>query len=230
MNFRIHSLGAFAIGLLLVLSAAGTASASHVPSFSKTDQKCRDSIAKSFAKAVGSADKVVSGCHKNRDSGKVVPATDCNDLDVADTKDKFSKSQTKLTGAVQKSCIDAGASPTVLEEFTSCPDPCGTDLALPNPLQTYAQLGMCLACLAGDIVERRASVQMGLPTEPLTKEEGKCHGAIAKGYGKHFKTLIKERQSCQKGEDTDGDNDTTLTTCDTVRSERQDLGRRDRRR
>src|SRR5262249_52114494 len=147
------------------------------------------------------------------DSGKIT-GVDCNDLSPAqaDSKGKFQKAQQKLRDSITKACTDAGASATVLDKFVSCPDPCGSSVPIPNPMASYTDVGNCLACLAGDIVSRANTVEMDSPTG-LTDDEAKCHGAIAKGYGKHLSTLVKERQGCQKNEDKGGNN--TLTTCST---------------
>jgi hypothetical protein len=200
-----------AIPLFVALTLCATSTA-HAQ-LNKVDQKCRSTIAKSFAKAVSSANKVSTGCHKNRNSGKIVTGTDCNDLAQADTKGKFGKAQAKLDGAIQKSCEDAGASVSLVENWPSCPEPCATSTGVPNPMTTFQNVSDCLQCLAADIVSRRNTVQLGMPASlAADKDAQKCAGAIAKNYAKHFSTLVKERQTCQKDEDKSGNNE--LQPCD----------------
>jgi len=206
------ALRAVGIACMLTMSAV-PASAAHLGGFSKVDQKCRDLIAKFFVKTLNTAAKVSSTCHSSRAAGSIPAATNCNDLTVADTKLKLQKAQDKLESAIANACATAGASEAVLEEFTSCPEPCATMTGVPNPMTTDAHLGTCLACVAGDIAGQRGSDMVGSSTPPLSKEEQKCEAAIGKGYGKHLKTVLKMRVKCQKTEDRVGN--TTLQPCDT---------------
>ena len=202
MQLNHRALGAAASGLLFAATlTVSPAWATHVGQLSTTDQKCRESVAKVFGKAVSTAAKVSSGCHKDRNAGKIAAATDCNDLTQADAKGKFAKSQTKLTETIDSLCVTAGASNATLKEFTSCPEPCGTETGVPNPMQTYAQLGECLACLAGDIVERSNADMLGLPALPMDPADQSCHAAIGKGYTKRLSTIVKDRAGCQKEQD-----------------------------
>ena len=196
----------------LALSASSASAA-----YSSTELKCRSSIAKSFTKAVTAGQKSIFTCHKGRGSGKVAAAVDCNLLDNAnaDSKGKFAKASGKLTATVQKTCIDSGIDSNVLTEFTSCPEPCATELALPNPLGTYAQLSSCLACQARDVAEGYGVATQGMPAGvPFgSASDANCHAAIGKGYGKVLKIMLKDRTKCQNTAEKDGVEHLSDTTC-----------------
>jgi hypothetical protein len=181
----------------MIAWASGSANAFHVSSYDKLELKCRKIIAKTFTKAVSLGQKTVAGCHKGRD--KSGAAVDCNILDNenADPKGKFAKSQDKLTASVQKACTSAGIDGDVLSEYVSCPEPCGTTLALPNPLATYAQLGQCLACVAKETAENYGTATLGAPIVPLPTDDQLCRKTIGKFYGKVLKTAFKDRTKCQ---------------------------------
>ncbi len=210
MKLFTRSMGVLMPAAAAVFVLAGVADAQ----LGKVDQKCRDSIAKAMTKAVTTADKVSAVCHKSRNAGKIPATTDCNDLSTgqADSKSKFDKAKTKLSDTIQKKCIDAGAGDAVLDLFISCPEPCATETGVPNPMTSFSEVAQCLACVAGDIIETRNANILGAPSN-LSNAEQKCHSAIAKGYGKRLKTLLKERTKCQKDEDKAGNN--ALQPCDT---------------
>ena len=192
---------------LLCWSRPALAASSSQAAYDSAELKCRSSIAKTFTKAVSAGQKSVSLCHKDRGSGKVGGATDCNVLDNtnADAKGKFAKAATKLTASVQKSCIDSGIDADVLTEYTSCPEPCGTDLALPNPMTSYTELSSCLACTARETAESYGAATQGLPAGvPFgSPADQSCHAAIGKGYGKLLKTILKDRTKCQNSAEKD---------------------------
>jgi hypothetical protein len=180
--------------LLLVVAGSTTGRAAY----DKAELKCRTAIAKNFTKAIQTGQKTIAGCHKGR--AKDGGATDCNVLNAgnADSKGKFSKAKAKITDGIQKACIDAGVDGDVLLNYVSCPEPCTTDIPLANPMTTYAQLGQCLACLAGELAEQFGAATQGLPAGvPLSSDDGKCHGAVGKSYGKYLATILKERTKCQ---------------------------------
>lgn len=202
-----------AAALLLVVGFSTTSQAAY----DSAELKCRSTIAKTFSKAISTGQKTVAGCHKGRD--KAGGTADCNILDLAnaDTKGKFDKAKTKLTDGVAKACTGAGIDNDVLDEYTSCPEPCGTDLALPNPLSSYADLGTCLACVAGEIAQDFGAASQGLPGGvPLSSDDSKCHGAIGKFYGKYVSTILKDRTKCQNTEEKkNGAMDLASTGCAT---------------
>ena len=182
----------------LLTAGRGTSGAFHTESYDALELKCRSTISKGLTKAVTLGQKVVSGCHKSRD--KSGAAVDCNVLDAsnADAKGKFAKSQEKLIAGVQKACTDAAIDDDVLEEYVSCPEPCATELALPNPLTTYAQVGQCLACVAREEAEANGLAVLGLPAAPLGSAEQACRLSIGKFYGKYLKTMLKDRSKCEE--------------------------------
>jgi hypothetical protein len=192
------------VSALLLVASRGTSEAFHTQAYEPLELKCRSTISKGLTKAISLGQKVISGCHKDRDkTGAVV---DCNVLDAsnADVKGKFAAAQTKLTDGVQKACIDAGIDGDVLEEYVSCPEPCATDLALPNPLTSYSQLGSCLTCIAREEAEANGLAVLGLPAAPLATNDQACRVAIGKSYGKYLKTMLKDRSKCQNSAEKGG--------------------------
>lgn len=192
------------MAVTVLLFANAHAEAFHVASYDKFELKCRNTIAKTFTKAVSLGQKTIATCHKSRDkSGTVV---DCNLLDLgnADPKGKFAKARTKLTDGIGKACIAAGIDGDVLTEYVSCPEPCGTNLALPNPLASYAQLGQCLACVAKETAQDYGSATLGAPVVPLASPDQLCRKSIGKFYGKVLKTALKDRTKCQLSAEKDG--------------------------
>ncbi|TFH31564.1 MAG: hypothetical protein E4H00_03245, partial [Myxococcales bacterium] len=211
---NFNKLGMVATAALLLVVAGSTVSQA---AYDSAELKCRSTIAKTFSKAIATGQKSVVGCNKTRD--KSGGAADCNILDSgnADPKGKFAKAQTKLTDGVTKACITSGIDGDVLSEYVSCPEPCSTALALSNPLSSYADLGQCLACVAGEIAQDFGSASQGLPGGvPLSTDDGKCHGAIGKFYGKYMSTIIKDRTKCQNAEEKkNGAMDLASTGCAT---------------
>ena len=199
-----------AISTLFLLAGAQQADAE----LSKADQGCRGTIAKGFGKLAATADKTIAGCHKSRNKGTIGAGTDCNDLVAADLKGKVAKAAGKLTAGISKKCPESGdksVSGGFISSYTSCPEPCGTDLAVANPLTNLTELGSCLACLGGDVSEGLNGVILGSPDPlALSKEDSGCAAAVAKGYGKLVATMVKDRTGCQKGADKTGDGDTIV--------------------
>jgi hypothetical protein len=193
-------LGSITIAALWFVSVTGSPSSA---AFDAAEAKCRGTVAKNFTKAISQGNKAIASCHKGRNSGKISIAIDCNVLDLAnaDPKGKFDKAQAKLVSGVQKSCIDSAIDLDALEDYTSCPEPCGTSLALPNPLTSYANLSACLACVAGEIAEDYGVATLGLPAAAMPAVDQTCHSAIGKNYGKYLSTIYKERTKCQNNEE-----------------------------
>jgi hypothetical protein len=198
INFRKHG-PAIATAMLLVVANAATSQAFHTGEpYDALELKCRSTIAKTFTKAVQTGQKIIATCHKTRD--KSGGAADCNVLDLAnaDPKGKFTKATGKIASGVQKSCIDSGISLDIVKEYISCPQPCETDLGLPNPLTSYSEIAQCLGCYAGQIAEDFSLASQGLPAAPMSSStDQNCHASIAKGFGKYLATIMKERTKCQ---------------------------------
>lgn len=182
----------------------------------KGDAKCRATIAKTTGKLAATIDKAIGKCHKDRLKGKVGPATDCNNSAVADTKGKISKAAQKLrdsVGGVKDKCKDkkTGAVFTdVLAAYPSCPSPGDTsdDGGATSGIDSFSELAECMIALATKVSELTASEILGSPdttvitsTNKAAKAAIKCHGSIAKAYGKLVATIVKERAKCQKGVD-----------------------------
>lgn len=195
-----------AVGIVMsfIVMSRGTAEAFHTSSYDPLELKCRRAISKGLTKAVAAGQKVISVCHKTRD--KSGGSTDCNALTntQADAKGKFAAAQSKLSTAVAGSCQEGQIGLTVLHEYVSCPEPCGTELSLPNPLTSYAQLGTCLQCVAREEAEANGAAVFGLPAAPLAATERSCRTAIGKLYGKYLKTMLKLRTKCEDSAEKSG--------------------------
>ncbi len=194
----------------LAIGFAGLAGPANAVAFDKSELKCRKAIAKGFLKAVSTADKTSQGCHKGRDKDAGQIATDCNDLGstpgslgAADAKGKFAKAQQKLIDTPASKCV--GLDSDIADLFVSCPEPCSTDLGLPNPMSTLDEAAECLACYAGDVAAVKNTTSLGAPDPGLLSgDDIKCRGNIAKGYGKYLSTILKTRTKCQDREDKSG--------------------------
>lgn len=190
---------AAAAALVLLITAAPTSWAFHTGDpYDAIELKCRKTISKTFTKAVQTGQKLVAGCHKSKN--KSGGAGDCNVIDLAnaDPKGKFTKAKDKIASGLQKTCTDAGVGVDIAKEYISCPEPCSTDLGLPNPLTSFAEIAQCLGCYAGDIAENFGLATQGGPTAPMTSEADQaCHIAIGKGFGKYLAAIMKERTKCQ---------------------------------
>lgn len=204
MTHRSNVLGV-AIALAAAVSLLAQPAGAFVPD--KAEQKCRGTIAKGVGGIIKTANKTIAGCHKGNNSGKTSVA-DCNDAVAADTKGKIAKSQSKLTDGIAKSCT--GLDGDILEDFLNCPEPCATSTGLGTGLlDNYTDLGTCLACAAVELSNLVNDAVLGDPADISgDKAAQKCHGAIAKGYGKLFDTIVKDRNGCQKGVDKGGDSST----------------------
>jgi len=209
--------GAVAATVFIAL-AAGPAQATHLqPPLSADAIKCRADVAKAYGKLISTAGKTLASCHKSRDKGKNT-VTDCNnyptDATNIDSKGKITKAATKLTDAIAKSCVGQTAL-LAADYYMSCPEPCGTSLGLNNPMTTLTELGTCMSCAGPALIAGLYDAAMGTPTPPVmaSKDDAKCHSAIAKGYQKYLDTIVKERQKCQGEEDNLGN--TTTTSCST---------------
>ena len=202
--------------LMLAAFAFMTVGSAHA-AFDKTELKCRKGIAKNVLKSITTGHKTIAGCHKGRNAGKIGAGTDCNDLSSsgADAKGKFAKATTKLNDQFTKCSEDGNAG--VLQVFQSCPDPCETSLGLPNPLTSFAEVSQCLQCVVTNAAQDLGTATLGTPPAvPLSKEDGKCHAAIAKGYGKYLATTLKERSKCQAAADKLGEMTVAGSGCATA--------------
>lgn len=194
---------------LAIIGPALLAASSHA-AFDKAELKCRKAVAKGFLKVVSTADKVSIGCHKTRDKAPGLIGTDCNDLGPnpglpggGDLKSKLGKAQQKLIDTPASKCV--GLDNTLADLFVSCPEPCATELGLPNPLTTLDEAVQCLACYGGDVVEAKNAAILDSPDPALlSSDDQKCRGAIAKGYAKYLSTILKTRTKCQDGLDKGG--------------------------
>jgi len=197
INF--NKLGSAAAAALVLIITATPSWAFHTGEpYDAVELKCRKTISKTFTKAIQTGQKLVAKCHKSKN--KSGGAADCNVIDLAnaDPKGKFAKAKDKIASGLQKTCTDAGVGVNIAREFISCPEPCSTDLGLPNPLTSFAEIAQCLGCYAGDTAEQFGVDTLGSPTAPMTSEADQaCHATIGKLFGKYLATIMKERTKCQ---------------------------------
>jgi hypothetical protein len=92
--------------------------------------------------------------------------------------------------------------------YHQCPTPC--DVVVPSVV-SMSDVGNCLICLVRSEVTGLTAASPDTPTPPLGKDDGKCHGTIAKEQTKHLGTILKERAKCQNGEEKLGATD--LSSC-----------------
>ena len=202
---------------LAVLMAASVASAQ----LSDESTACRAAAAKSYAKVMKTALKVVTGCHKAKDKGDTeLTSVNCNDIDAADTKGKFEKARVKHIETVAGACGAAtdseltSANNAGKEWYISCSvDPCyradGTT-EISNPMTTMDDVGACQACEAAATAEEIGTETLGSPPQmSLSAEDQKCRGAISKGYSKYLNTALKNDTACQTAADEADTNDYT---------------------
>lgn len=204
--------------LAAVAAALLSASPAHAV-LSEDSIDCRAAIAKNYAKLFKTANKTIAGCHKARDKDVALVATDCNVMAQADAaKGKYASSAAKAATAVTTACTgepistltaaNIGGEAGESELYISC-------VSMPCPgvtgvVDTAAELGACLGCAAAGIAEDVGAATLGLPNPAnLDSDEQKCHGAIAKGYGKYLDTGLKTENTCQKEADSVDDYDTT---------------------
>lgn len=107
------------IGLTISLSMIAVSAQAQV---SASDATCRAAIQKATSKLGKTALKVVDGCVKDVLAGKRGTGTNCNDLGVADLKNKIGTGVLKLGPSIAKKCAD-GPNALALAEFGSCPSP-----------------------------------------------------------------------------------------------------------
>jgi hypothetical protein len=177
--------------------------------YSSDELKCRSTIAKNGAKLANTAAKTIAACHKARNKGTRNATDDCNDIEIADDKDKVAKAETKLAdlvGGVKDKC--AGLIPSSMG-YEICPAPCQSI----GMLGSFSQVAQCVTCIAETRVETAAADTLGMPAEPLpgTAEE-KCHAALGKNVSKQLAALLRERTKCQNDAEKDGA--TNLTGCE----------------
>jgi len=204
------------LGAALVAAAALMAAQPASAQLAAGSVECRAGIAKAYAKLLKTANQAVAACHKARDKGSEPAATDCNDLATADLKGKYPAAVTKFVDAVAGACegqddvLTAASDGAGREYYVSCPvDPC-TDVA--GVLDSMAEVGACLACVAADVAGDVGAATLGSPDPTgLDADERRCRGAIAKGYGRYLAAAFKGETSCQLDQDEAGND--ALETC-----------------
>ncbi|MFN2426184.1 MAG: hypothetical protein ABR587_07025, partial [Candidatus Binatia bacterium] len=171
--------------------------------------RCRSSIAKAYGKFIKATTKTIARCHKERDRDVALAATDCNDAGTVFAMDDHARARTKLVDAVSRACEAQDSLLTAAnvgggrEFYVSCPVP--SCAGVTDPLDTMAEVGGCLACLAESTTAAAAADTLGSPDPAaLDANERRCRGAIAKGYAKYFSTGLKSESACQKDRDEEG--------------------------
>ncbi len=188
-------------GAFLFLAHAGIAQAQ----FSPAELSCRESLSKNGLKLATTASKTFTSCHKKRATGALSPSVDCNDKVDADPKGKIDKAAGKLVDQAAAAC--AGLTPSDLL-YTGCPSPCGA--TVPS-IGDFTDVATCIQCVVEGTAASLSGNEQGSPLTPFADAaDRKCHGTIGKQYGKHLKTVLKERTRCQNDEEELGATDTIL--------------------
>ncbi len=141
--------------------------------------KCLNAHAKGLAKIVKVAVKEITECHSQRDAGKL--DVNCNDTSLIEAS-KLSKALEKHSTKLAKSCVGDPST----AGFYGCPDPCDQ-----GPLETFADVAECDACVAVATAEAFSEAVFGLPPSALTREEARCHGEMLTEGRKSFSTAIR---------------------------------------
>ena len=189
---------------LALLGTAGVAQAQVSPD----DAACRAAIHKNSGKLAKTAMKAVDGCVKGALSGKLGPATDCNNLAVADAKGKVTGAEGKLRTGISGKCLlpDNAA---VIGAMSNCPSPANLeDAAGATPgVDDFSELAECEIAINTDGIETlRRYILVPKVSEilahPSAKVLSKCANTIAKAATKLWSTVSKERGKCQTGSDS----------------------------
>lgn len=185
-----------------VACSAGIASAGGPP-----DAACHAAIGKAIAKYQATLAKNLIGCHKSRSGGKIAEATNCNDAVQADLKGKRTDARAKVNATIDGKCT-----PDLLTEFQGfyprCPSPAATSDNGGTPgIDSFDELGTCLADLSEAYIDRVGAQVMGNPTTggvALPKGLASCQGGIGKALSKAVKTVTGNFAKCQAGTESGG--------------------------
>ncbi|HEY2772521.1 MAG TPA: hypothetical protein VGK20_00585 [Candidatus Binatia bacterium] len=186
-----------AVAVASLVGAAGIAQADTA-----ADIACHSAIGKNVSKLQATLVKNMVGCHKARDKGGL-NSTDCNKVIGTNSADiesggKNSAAISAAVAAMTAVCTDANAA--VIALYPNCPSPeSHANTTMDNVLQ-------CLTKLSADYVGKLGATVLGNPqTEPLSKAEGGCKGAVAKALSKAIKTDSGTRAKCMSSlEKTNG--------------------------
>ena len=169
---------------VIVLAAATPASATT---------KCRATVAKESAKLTQGIAKILQKCEAGVLANKVTgPCPDTKSLE------KITKSKGKLTAAIEKSCVGA----TGEFAFGRCPNanggPEATGPCTGILIQSLADIGECLGCLADENASELVSDLMYadfLPGAP--GDIPKCQTAVGKNVNAFYVSKSKALAKCQ---------------------------------
>jgi len=194
MNGLQRSLGAIVVSAALVALVPGAAGAQ-----SSAERQCRASISKAMNKYVGSVFKAIGKCHKARNTGKKPLSVDCNDVAQADSGGKLAHGRALLITAVASPASACQQAPGLLAQWGRCPSPAQAidDGEATDGIDSYDELGQCLAALVDGVGGGAAKEAIGLPETRPAPLVGACQSAIAKNVTKLIRSYGKERARCQ---------------------------------
>jgi hypothetical protein len=174
-----------------VVLTAGAASA-----FTATEAQCRLKAGTAY-RAYGRSYAVRAGkCHRDRMSGKLPPAIDCDDPSTW-VANGFVKGYDGLVAAEQRlrdgvnSCSPDIAVPASLG-YTSCPAPCAA-----INIASFDDLGECLFCLTDDCLRGAVDTVFGVPPLPITKLPQKCQERVGRDLVIYFNKRSVTEQICE---------------------------------
>jgi len=193
----------FAAAAVLSISIGLPGAALALPD---AQSECRDTIAESITRYAGTAAKAVASCHKRRSAGARSPATECNDVAVADDAGKTVAARTNARAAITSACASADE---LLANYPSCPAPASAadDGGLTTGIDDFGEVADCLLALADVQVGAIAKAGQGDPQETLTDPLRKCQGGVGKGTMRVMRTVMSERRRCQKEVDEHSNSD-----------------------
>ncbi len=163
------------------------ASAQHT----RDETKCRKRIGGGVRLLSNTIVKESLKCHRQRLSGALPPATDCNN--PAGLPEKVARARAILAKLTERGCRDLVPAQN---SYLVCPAPCGT-IAISN----YADVADCMRCVTEDRVGAALSAAYGAPPLPSSSAATHCQNDIGNALRGYLITRMKEQQKCQQGED-----------------------------
>ncbi len=172
------------------------------PAFALTggEVACRDELAATVTRYVGSVEKLVIRCHSKRSSGARSLSDDCNDVDAADLGGTLGQLRSVTRDAIETACT---GSEELLSAYPACPVPAASadDGGSTSGIDSLGELADCLIALSDAHAGRVSDDAQGLPNERLLDPLRKCQSKIGKGVSRIVKTTLTERRRCQVSHD-----------------------------
>ncbi len=189
----------FPLASALLLLAAAAAEGG----FDSEQRRCRDAIARGGLKLASTAIAATARCHADRNTGRISPSIDCNDLAQADTRGLVSRARDRFAARVAGArgrCVGPTVTPA-RAGHVSCPAPCDVDYPA---ITNFDDVAGCTACLVESEVEALALFTSGAPAAPLDASELRCHRFVIKSVATHHRLVTSRRRACRKASEQRG--------------------------